>query len=171
LTQFRLITPGLIAGAMLVVSPGHAVAASGNTATAPGSAAAAVIAPIVLVHTSGASLSFGSLTVGTGGVIVVTPAGVGSVVGTVTLVSGRTVSADAFSVSGDPSRNFSITTSFGSVTSGSGSMVFATTPSATQATLGATGTGTFTVGGTLAVGSNVTPGVYTGTYTATVTYD
>jgi len=156
---------------MLALSSGPAVAASGSTTTAPGSAAAAVVTPIVLVHTPGASLSFGSLTVGSGGVVLVTPAGVGSVLGTVTLVSGGTISADSFSVSGDPNRNFSISTSTGSVTSGSGSIVFATTPSATQATLGSTGTGTFTVGGTLAVGSNITPGLYTGSYTATVAYD
>jgi len=160
-----------LAAAALALLPGAALAASGNASTAAGSAAGTVVAPIVLAHTGGALLNFGKFTIGTGGTVVVAPSGAGSVTGGVTFVPGSTNSADAFSVSGDPSRNYSIATTGGSVTAGSTSMAFTTTPSATQATLGTTGTGTFTVGSTLTVGSTVAPGTYTGTYTATVTYD
>jgi hypothetical protein len=157
---------------MLAVSCGAAMAASGNSATGAGAAAGTVVAPIILKHTAGAVLNFGTVTVGsTGGAIVVTGAGVGTPLGTVAFVPGSTVSADAFTVTGDANRAYSITTGAGSVTAGSASMVFATTPSVSQTTLGATGTGTFTVGGSLAVGSNTTPGAYTGTYTVTVAYD
>jgi hypothetical protein len=160
-----------IAGAMLALLPACAFAASGNAATQPGTASATVLAPIVLSHTGGSALKFGTFTVGVGGTVVVSPAGLGSVTGTVTFAPGSTNAADAFSVSGDPGRNFSIATTTSSVTSPSGNIVFTTLPSAAQATLNASGRGTFTVGGTLLVGSNILPGAYTGTYTATVAYD
>jgi len=160
-----------IAGAMLALSSGSALAASGNTSTASGAASASIVAPIVLTHNGGATLNFGKFTVGTGGTVVISPAGLGSVTGGITFVPGSTNAADAFSVTGDPSRNYSIATSGGSVTAGSASMAFTTVPSAAQATLGTSGSGTFTVGSTLTVGSTVTPGTYSGNYTVTVTYD
>ncbi|MDF8334620.1 DUF4402 domain-containing protein [Novosphingobium cyanobacteriorum] len=162
----------LVLGAVvLALSSGSAFAASGNTSTATGAASAVVVAPIVLTHTTGAALNFGRFTVGTGGSVDVSAAGVGSVGSDVGFVPGSTVSADAFTVAGDASRSFSITTTGGSVTAGSVSMPFTTTPSAATATLSSGGTASFTVGGTLTVASTVTAGSYTGSYTATVTYN
>lgn len=148
-----------------------AYAASGNTSTTAGSAAAVVIAPITLTHTSGAVLNFGSFTTGTGGSVVVTPASVGSVTGDVGFVPGSTEAADAFSVKGDPNRNFSIATTGGSVTFGSTSMAFTTLASANAGKLDTTGAAAFTVGGTLTVVGTEPAGAYTGTYNATVTYN
>ncbi|KUR74114.1 DUF4402 domain-containing protein [Novosphingobium sp. FSW06-99] len=161
----------VIFGAGLAVWSGNAFAATGNTSASAGSSNATVIAPIVLSHTGGSTLNFGKFTVGSGGTVVVSPAGAGSTTGGVTFVPGSTNTADAFSVKGDPSRNFSVSTTGGNVSAGSTSMPFTTLPSATQSTLGTSGTGTFTVGSTLTVGSTIVPGTYTGTYTATVTYD
>jgi hypothetical protein len=160
-----------VAGALLALSSQNAWAASGNSATVPGTAAATVVAPIVLTHVSGSALRFGTFTVGIGGTVVVSPSGAASTTQTVSLTPSSVNTADAFTVTGDPGRNFSITTTVSSVTSSAGSIVFITTPSASQTTLGAGGSTTFTVGGTLLVGSNILPGSYTGTYTATVTYD
>ncbi len=160
-----------LAVALLALAPARAYAASGNASNASGSAGATLVAPIVVSHVAGAALKFGTFTVGVGGTVVVSPTGASSVTGSVTLAPGSINAADGFAVSGDPGRNFSITTSVGSVTSSAGNIVFVTQPSATQATLGPSGTGTFTVGGTLLVGSNILPGVYKGTYTATVAYD
>jgi hypothetical protein len=153
------------------LAPASAFAASGNTSTTAGSATAVVVAPIVLTHSSGATLNFGKFTRGTGGTVVVSTAGVASVTGDVGLVPGSTSSADAFSVAGDASRSFSISTTSGTVTSGSNTMSFTTTPSAASGTLGTGGTATFTVGGTLTVGTTTATGSYSGTYNATVAYN
>ena len=57
----------------------------------------------------------------------------------------------------------------GSVSDGTNSMAFTTTPSAATGTL-SSGTATFTVGGTLTVGSGQAANAYTGSYVATVNY-
>jgi len=155
--------------ALSVCAPAYA--ASGNSSTATGSATALVVAPIVLTHTSTASLNFGSFTTGTGGSVVVTSAGASSVTGDVGLVPGSTNAADAFTVTGDNSRNFSIATTSGTITNGASSMGFTTTPSAAAGTTTSSGTAAFTVGGTLTVGTGLATGTYTGSYSATVAYD
>ena len=154
--------------ALSVTAPAYA--ASGNTSTAAGTAQANVISPIVLAHTAGATLNFGSFTTGAGGSVVVTAAGVGSTTSDVGFVPGSTNAADQFSLTGDNSRNFGITTTGGTITNGSKTMNFTTAASATSGTTSATGTYSFTVGGTLTVTGTETPGSYTGTYNATVTY-
>lgn len=153
-----------------IASP--AFAASGNTSTAAGSAAATVVSPITLTHTTGATLNFGKFTAGTGGTVAVTAAAVGSVSGDVGFVPGSVVAADAFTVYGDVSRNFSISTGAGSVANATGAtMAFTTTPSAANGTTDSSGNASFTVGGTLTVGAAQATGVYNGSYNATVTYN
>ena len=164
----RLLVAAIISAAIANVSV--AKAASGNTSTAAGSASATVVAPIVLTHTAGSTLNFGKITVGAGGTVVVTSGGTGSVTGDVGFVPGSTNAADAFTLTGDNSRAFGITTTNSTITNGSKTMAFTTTPSAASGTTSATGTYSFTVGGTLTVVGNETPGNYTGNYNATVTY-
>ncbi len=154
--------------ASVMVSPAHA---AGNTATVTGTANAAVVAPLVLTHPNTASLNFGKFTAGTGGTVVVTAAGTGSATSGVTLMSNSTNTADAFTVTGDASRSYAITTAAGTLTSGATTLNFTTTPSAASATTSTTGTGNFTVGGTLTVPSAAPTGTYTGTYQVTVTYN
>lgn len=162
----------LLAAVALAFVPATAFAApSGNESTANGSASATVVSPIVLTHTSGAVLNFATFTTGTGGTVVVDTAGAVSATGDVGLVPGATGSADGFSVTGDASRSFSITTTGGSVTSGASSMTFTTSPSAASGTLSAGGTASFSVGGTLTVPGTAAAGNYTGSYSATVTYN
>ena len=151
------------------VSAAHA--ATGNTSTAAGTASATIVAPIVLTHTAGASLNFGKFTTGTGGTVIVSSAGVGSVTGDVGFVPGSTNSADAFTVAGDASRSFSIATTGGNVVNGAATMAFTTTASAATGTTTAAGTAGFSVGGTLTVASTSIAGSYIGSYTATVTYN
>ena len=162
-----LLTVAIIASSAI---PLIANAASGNTSTATGSASATIIAPIVLAHTSGATLNFGKFTTGTGGTVVVTSGGVGSVTGDVGFVPGSTNAADGFALTGDNSRSFGITTTGGSITNGSITMTFTTAPSAATGTTSSAGAATFTVGGTLTVGTGLVAGAYTGNYTATVQY-
>jgi len=168
----RLLLAAMIAAGLGSVSATNAYAASGNTSTAAGTVTAAVVAPIVLTHAAGAALNFGKFTVSTGGTVVVTAAGVGSVTGAVAFVpGGATATADKFSLTGDATRNFSIATTNSSITNGTKTMAFITAPSAAGGTTSATGTYSFTVGGTLTVTGTETPGNYSGTYNATVTYD
>jgi hypothetical protein len=155
--------------ALSVTAPAYA--ASGNSSTVAGSAVANVVAPIILTHTSGTSLNFGSFTTGTGGSVVVTAAGVGSVTGDVGLVPSSTEAADQFTVKGDNNRSFTITTAAGTVISGATSIAFTTVPSVASTTLSATGTAAFSVGGTLTVVGTEAAGTYAGSYNATVAYN
>jgi hydroxyethylthiazole kinase-like sugar kinase family protein len=164
----RLLAAATIAAILGNVSAAHA--ASGNSSTAAGTASATVVAPIVLTHTAGAALNFGKITVGAGGTVVVASGGAGSVTGDVGFVPGSTNAADQFSLTGDNSRNFGITTTGGTITNGSKTMTFITAASSGSGTTSTTGTYSFTVGGTLTVTGTETPGSYTGTYNATVTY-
>lgn len=161
---------GVAASIAILGSATTAFAASGNSSTAAGTASATIVSPIVLTHTSGASLNFGKFTVGAGGTVVIAAGGTGSVTGDVGFVPGSTTSADAFSLTGDNSRNFGITTTSGTISNGTKTMNFTTSPSASSGTTSATGTYSFTVGGTLTVTGTEGPGSYTGTYNATVQY-
>ncbi|OYW47651.1 MAG: hypothetical protein B7Y36_17070 [Novosphingobium sp. 28-62-57] len=161
----------LLAAAVAAAIPGSAFASSGNTSTANGTATATIVAPIVLTHTSGAALNFGRFTTGTGGTVTVSAGGVGSVGGDVAFVPGSSSTSDGFTVAGDSGRSFSIVTTGGTVSSGSANMTFTTTPSAASAALSSAGTASFTVGGTLTVPGTAAAGSYSGSYSATVTYN
>lgn len=167
----KIILASSVVFGIAMASGTPAFAGSGNTSSATGTASATIVAPIVLTHPSGAALNFGRFTTGTGGTVTVTAAGVGSVGSDVTFAPGSTNSADSFTVAGDASRSFSITTTGGNVTSGATNLAFTTSASAATATLTAGGTSSFTVGGTLTVSGTAPAGAYTGTYSATVTYN
>ena len=161
----------ILASAIALVAATPALAAPGNTATATGTATAVIVSPITITHPTTAALGFGRFTTGLGGTVVVSSTGVGSVTGEVTLVPGSVNSADSFTVAGDASRSFSITTTGGNVTSGATNMAFTTAPSASTLSLSTAGAASFTVGGTLTVSGTAPTGSYTGSYTATVTYN
>lgn len=156
-------------GAIALMLPAAAIAAPGDTDTEQGTATATVVAPIVLTHDGGA-LAFGSFLAGTGGTVVVTPTGAGSVTGDVAFVTGSTNSSDSFTVKGDAGRAYTISSAAGSVSNGTETMSFTTAVSAASDTLDVNGDGAFTVGGTLTVVADQAPGDYTGNYDATVAY-
>jgi hypothetical protein len=148
-----------------------AYAASGNTSSDTGSAAANVVTPIVLTHAAAAKLNFGSFTTGSGGSVTVGTDNTGSVSGDVGFVPGSSEAADLFNVKGDVSRSFSISSTGGTVANGATTMAFTSVTSATTGTLSTSGTASFTVGGTLTVTGSEAAGAYTGTYNATVAYN
>ena len=118
---------------LLIAVPQTALGA-GNADTLQGTATATVVAPIALNHVAGRSLSFGRFTVGGAGTVVVTPAGARTTTGGITPVSGGTVAADAFRVTGEPNRSYSIATASSTLTApGGASLTFTTTPSARPA--------------------------------------
>ena len=147
-----------------------AAAAPGDTATETVDARAQIVAPLSVTHT-GTALEFGIIVPdsASAGSVSVSTAGVRSVSGVVGL-SGTTPSADAFRVDGEVGRSFSFSTTGGSLSNGTDSMSFSTTPSASSGTIAAGGT-SFSVGGTLAVAAAQPAGNYTGSYTATATYN
>jgi len=159
--------------ALAVSAATPAYAAPSNTASATGQARAHVVSPITLEHDEAATLSFGSFTAGDGGTVVVTQAGAGSVTGDVIFIAGSTNSADGFTVGGEADRAFSISTTDGSVTNtaDSGKTMDFTTSAVSSGSLDSSGAATFAVGGTLTVPASATAGDYTGTYSATVTYN
>jgi len=149
--------------------PGMAEAAGNSTATT-GTAGAAIIAPISMVHWAGYGLNFGIFAANTSGTVTVSPtSGTGSVTGGVSFMSNSTTAYDAFLVTLQANQMVNITTSPGTVTSGGNSMTFTTAPSVASGSCAGT-TCYFTVGGTLNVNALQAPGSYNGTYTATVTY-
>jgi len=156
-----------------LVFAGGAQAASSNASTATGSSTGKVVAPIVLTHTTGAALNFGSFSIGTtGGKVDVTPAGVATVTKQVTFAPGGTTpAADQFVVTGEKKTAFTIATTGGSVSNGTSTMTFTTTSSVANASTGKDGVYSFTVGGKLTVAGTETGGAYSGSYTATVAYD
>ncbi|MGQ7830319.1 DUF4402 domain-containing protein [Altererythrobacter sp. Z27] len=148
-------------------------AAPGDTATTQGEATAEIVAPISIVHDTGASLNFGLIVAGTtGGTVVVDTADAGSVTGDLLFASGSSNSADSFTVSGDPDRAFTIELFDGAVDDGgSNSMNFTTTTDSLSVSLNGSGSYQFAVGGTLTVAANQPAGVYSGQYDVTVSYD
>ncbi|MFL0354956.1 DUF4402 domain-containing protein [Erythrobacter sp. GH1-10] len=149
-----------------------ALAAPGNTDTATGAATAEVVAPITITHTVGAVLDFGTFTAGTAaGTVTVDQAGVGSTTGDAVHVATSVESADAFTVSGDANRGFDIVAAGGTVAELGGATMAFTTDAPATGTLDGTGAASFTVGGTLSVAANQTPGVYSGSYVVTATYN
>lgn len=148
-----------------------AAAAPGDTATAQGAATAEVVAPITLTHVNGAALNFGTFTTGdAGGTVIVDQAGVGTATGEVTLLGGSVEAADAFTVSGDANRTFTVAAAGGSVSNGADTMNF-TTSAASSGTLNASGTAAFSVSGTLSIAGGESAGTYSGSYNVTVAYN
>lgn len=149
-----------------------AAADSGNSEVRTGSASAQIVRPLVLVHRPGQVLNFGRFAVGTStGTVIVSPSGAGSVTGGVSVVAGSNTASDRMTVSGDPNRLVSITTGSGSVSNGSATMSFTTTPSVGAGYIPFTGSGFFTIGGTLTVLPGQAAGSYSGSYPVVVSYN
>lgn len=140
-------------------------------ATASASATATIVTPISI--TKNVDMNFGNVAVqaSTGGTVVLTPAGVRSATGGVTLpVTNGTVSAASFTVNGSGNYTYSITlpSTALTITSGANNMTvssFTSSPSAIG-TLTA-GTQTLTVGATL----NVAAAAPAGTYVSATPFD
>lgn len=149
-----------------------AFAAPGNTDSATGSATAEVVAPITITHDLNAVLDFGTFTAGTAvGTVIVDQSGNGSTTGDAVHVSTSSESADSFTVTGDANRGFDIVAGAGTVQQTGGATMSFTTDAPATGTIGAGGSVGFSVGGTLSVAANQAPGVYSGSYSVSVTYN
>jgi hypothetical protein len=144
---------------------GMATAANAQ-ATASATASATIITPIMITKT--VDLDFGNVAVsGTAGTVLMSPAGVRTPNGGVTLpaVAG-TPAAASFTVTGEASYTYAITlpTAPLTITSGANTMtvdLFTSTPSGTGTlSAGAPGTQTVDVGATLNVNASQAAGLY-----------
>jgi hypothetical protein len=150
-----------------------ALGVNAYAATATGTATATVIAPIGI--TADVDLAFGKFAAGTGGTVVMDPAGARTATGGVVLSTVVPGAAASFSVTGDNNATYAITLPgiATTITSGVNNMsvgTFTSTPSATG-TLSGLGAQTVTVGGTLTVATGQVAGAYTGSFDVTVEYN
>lgn len=167
----------LIAATVACAAP-CALAKSGNTAVSTGTASATVAAPIKLTAVS--ALQFGTMAQPvTGGTVTVSPTGGYTTTGDLgadIAIAQSTVPAPAsFSVSGLPGAIFAASgVSQVTISNGSAKMTlnqFTINGSFSGGQIGANGTVTFYIGGTLTVAAGQAPGNYTGTFPITVTYN
>lgn len=156
------------AGVALVSAFG--LAASAHAATANADATAQILDTLQIDNT--ADLDFGQVGVTGAGTVTVSTAGAATC--SVNLVCAGTSSAAAFTVEGTANTNVSIVLDNISNLSGPGAdLVLSALTSSAGASLAldGSGAGSFTVGGTIAVAANQTPGVYNGSFDATVEYE
>lgn len=148
-----------------------------NTANTTADANATIIAAIGISRT--AHMNFGSVVAGgTLGTVVLSAGASPTRTGTggTTLGSATSVSSAIFAVTGEPSNTYAITLPSSPVTINDGGAndmtvdTFTSSPSGTG-TLDGSGAQTLYVGATLHVAANQPTGVYTGTFTVTVTYN
>lgn len=145
-------------------------------ASATATASATIITPISIAKTVDMNFGNAAVQTGTGGTIVLTPAGGRTVTGGVTLpVVTGTVSAASFTVTGSGTSTYSITLpATCTITSGVNTMIvntFTSTPTPTGTLVG--GTETLLIGATLNVSAAQAPGTYlSGTpFSVTVNYN
>ncbi len=146
---------------------------AGDSATAVGSASTSVIQAVSLSATT--PLSFGTIVKPTSGsgTVTVTAGGARTAAAPVVVAPGSAAAtAAAFTVSGDPSRTFSISTPANSnMTDGTNNIAVTYTTSAASGTLSNLGAATFTVGGQMTIADTTVAGSYTGTFSETVQYN
>lgn len=145
--------------------------------TASATASATILTAISITKT--VDMNFGNLSVqaGSGGTVILTPAGARSVTGAVSLpATAGTVTAASFTIGGEGSYTYSITlpATAHTIASGANSMTvtaFTSNPSGTG-TL-SSGSQTLTVGGTLNVAAGQPNGIYTSEtgFNVTVNYN
>lgn len=165
----------------LAVFAACALGATGSAlaANATSTSSATVVTPIQI--TSVANLAFGKFAAPAAGSVTISTSGARTIGGGVVAVSGGTLAAARFDVTGDSGATYSIALSgTTTLTSGSDTMAFATVSDLTagNATTGNVTSGTLTggaqsiyVGGVLTVGASQPAGTYAGTVIATVEYN
>lgn len=161
-----------------VIVLGFSAASFGQVGvTASATSSATIVTPITIANAG--DMNFGNVAVsGTGGTVILTPAGARSITGGVTLpvFANGTVSAAHFDVTGADAYTYSITlpSTALNVTSGENTMTvtaFTSTPT-TTGTLSASGAQTIDVGATLNVTANQAAGTYVSEpFNVTVNYN
>lgn len=152
-------------------------AAAGALALAAGCVAYAQGAEGTLSLLNTRGIAFGAFAAGTGGAVVISPAGIRSATGGVVLIAASDGAPAQFTISGDPDFMYSITLpTDGTVAlvDGAGHSMevdaFTSEP-ALSGQLSAGGSQALTIGATLNVGANQPAGNYSGDFLVTVNYE
>jgi hypothetical protein len=152
----------LTAAALLAAAAAPALAADNATATA----SANVITPIAV--TSDQNLVFGNLLAGAGGTVTVSPLDARAKSGGVTLLSGTAPKAAHFHVTADTTGGATYAIAYTKTDlSGPALALSAITPDVTPTS----GNADIKVGATITIASRQAAGVYSGSVTATATYN
>lgn len=143
-------------------------ATAANAATATATARAKILRQVAVTNTS--DLQFGTIVTGAAASTVAVSTAGARTCGSGLVCSGTTTAAN-FNVTGTAAQIVTVSVP-GTVTlsAGANNMTASLTSSGATLTLGAGGTGSFTVGGTLSVAAAQADGDYAGTFTATVDY-
>lgn len=156
-----------IVGAAALLLAGVATQAMADD-NATATATANIITPIAVTKTQ--DLAFGNILAGSGGDVTVNSDDTTGVTGGVTLLTGSPVTAAHFHVVGDTNggATYHVDYTKTNLTSGVNSMILVlglpdTTPTS--------GTHDTKIGGTITVANAQAPGTYTGSVTATATYN
>lgn len=155
-----------LSGAALIALSLGATAAQAATATA--TAKANILKQVTVTKTS--DLDYATIVTGAAASTVIVSTAGARTCG-VGLVCTGTATAAGFNIAGTAAQVVTISVPASvTLTSGANSMASTLVPSAALATLSGAGTGSFSVGGTLAVGANQADGAYAGNFTVTVDY-
>lgn len=165
----------LLSLTVVALSLGLVQGACAQAVSASANASATVVANLQIANTLG--MDFGTLIVDPAvpGTVVMTPAGLRTSTGGVTLVTGASTPAAAtFRVTGQPNAQYVISLPAAAVTIANGGNTmtvsdFTSSPSGTG-TLDGGGLQTFAVGATLNVGAAQAVGTYTGTFSVSASY-
>lgn len=160
----------LIAGAA-IASVG--ISSSAIAVQATGNATANVVVPMTIVPTPAApALSFGDIVGGTGGTVIITPAG--ALDGASTLTSTGALSAGSFDITGSGNKTFSIAIAkVTDLVNGTDDLVISAFTNSEGGATGTLSSGalTLTVGATITLDGSEPANTYTGTYTVDVDYN
>ena len=162
----------LILGAVILTAFGASSLYAQSSATTATSGSARVLGKIQLAKVT--DLNFGDLVAGAAlGTVVVDTAGARTSTGGVSLAAG-TVSQASFTVTGEPSKSYTITVPASvTLSSGANTMLvngFVLSP-VTPATIPVSGSGPLNIGATLNVGAAQATGSYTAPFNVTVAYN
>ncbi|MGB7656048.1 MAG: DUF4402 domain-containing protein [Novosphingobium sp.] len=167
--SLRLAAVGIAIGAASLATSAQAAASATATATAE------VLSSLTLTVDAGSQLDFGQIAANTGGTVTVNADSTVSTTGA--LVSTGTRAPVSLTVTGSKGALVAVTLPAAAVnlTRGGGTETmslggFNSSPNGSFQLDTVTGQSSFTVGGTLTVGSNQTPGTYSGTFAVSVEY-
>lgn len=155
-----------------------AMFASGSNAYAAEGSATATIGTAISISENdlsdtGGNLAFGHIIPSTGGTVTITPAGVVTNTGALTLTTQLTKGPAEFNVTGDAGKTYDVTLDASTtISNGSGaSMVVSALNHDSGLALDGTGKSVIHVGGKLTVGEAQATGSYLGTFNISVAYN
>jgi hypothetical protein len=143
-----------------------------SSATGQADATAKIVTALTITNSNKEGLSFGTMVPGIAGKVTVDKDGTGHFAGPTQIdATGSPTRAAAFTVTGGAGYACGINAEDQVVLTGVGGEMNATlTESATSLSLDVNGKGAFSVGGVLDVAANQKPGIYSGIFKVTVTY-